>query len=116
MNKSEIAVLNRVIVLLQSLTDEPQAVDPGPGHCPVAIFARKYLARDPGSDVTSAELWTFFNEVAATGEVDPLSKAEFLRRLPAVMRAAFDVKKSHAVESEGGRRRGFKGITLREQA
>ena len=84
MNKSEIAVLNRVIVLLQSLTDEPQAVDPGPGHCPVAIFARKYLERDPARDLTSAELWQFFAEVSGEGEVERLSKSEFLRRLPAI--------------------------------
>jgi len=68
---------------------------------------------DPTTDVTSAELWRFFAEVAASGEVRPLPKAEFLRRLPAVMARLFGSLKSHNIVRAGHRVRGFRGVDIR---
>ena len=116
MTKTEIAAINRAIALLSSLTGEPYASVPLPRTCPVRVFAQRYLVRNPDNSMTCQEIWTFFAEVAASGEVEPLSKAQFLRRLPAVMGCVFGVRKSHHIERAGGRVRGFKGITLNEQA
>ncbi len=119
MTKTQTDLLRTALGLLRRLVpndDEPEAVDSIPRRCPVAKFAQRYLARDPATAMTSAELWTFFAEVAAAGELEPLSKSEFLRRLPGVMAATFDVRKSHDVERGAHRVRGFKGIGLREQA
>jgi len=80
------------------------------------MFVRRFLKRDAATAMTSAELWTFFAEVAAAGELESLSKSEFLRRLPGAMAAAFDVCKSHDIARGAHRVRGFKGIGLREQA
>jgi hypothetical protein len=118
MKRSELNSIRSAIEILHRLVpdDEPRATNPAPRRCPVALFAKRYLAREPASDLTSAELWQFFGEVAATGEVEPLSKSEFLRRLPAVLQAVFDVRKSHAVEREGRHLRGFKGVGIRLDA
>ena len=111
-------LIRRALDLLHKLVadDEPCESDPAPRCCPVALFAKRYLARDSASDLTSHELWQFFGEVAASGEVEPLSKTEFLRRLPGVMEAVFGVRESHNVLRTSGRVRGFRGITVREQA
>jgi hypothetical protein len=45
-----------------------------------------------------------------------LSKSQFLRRLPNVLERVFDVRKSHDIERDGHRVRGFKGINLNQQA
>ena len=118
MTKSEIDQIKRAIALLRKLApdDEPHAVDLAPRRCPVTKFAQRYLIRDPATAMTSAELWQFFCEVTAAGELEPLSKSEFLRRLPGAMAATFDVCKSHDVERGAHRVRGFKGVGLRQQA
>jgi len=77
------------------------------------MFAQRYLQREPAEDVTSIELWQFYNEVAATGEIEPLPKAEFLRRLPAVMEAEFGARKCHNIQRAGHRVRGFHGVGIR---
>ena len=78
-------------------------------------FAKRYLARDPDSDMSCVELWTFFSEVAAAGAVERMSRAEFLRALPGALAAIYDVRKSHAIKRDGKTVRGFRGITIREQ-
>lgn len=118
MTKTEIDQIKRALDLLRRVVPddgEPLAVD-SPRRCPVAMFTRRFLARDPASDVTSAELWTFFAEVAAAGELEPLSRSGFLRRLPGAMAATFDVCKSHDVERGDHHLRGFKGVGFRQQA
>ena len=81
--------------------------------CPVALFARRFLLREPANDLSSKELWKFFAEVAASGELQPLSKAEFLRRLPGVLELTFGLRKSHNVQRAGRRVRGFRGVGIR---
>ncbi len=78
-------------------------------------FVQHYLAPEHGSDMRSAELWGFYAEVAAAGELEPLSKAQFLRRLPGAMETAFGVKKSHSIMRGGQTVRGFKSVTIREE-
>lgn len=115
MTKSEMDLLRRALGLLRRLVpdgDEPHAVD-SPRRCPVAKFALRYLIRDPATAMTSAEHWTFYAEVAAAGELEPLSKSEFLRRLPGTMEATLGVNKSHHVARAGHRLRGFRGIGIR---
>ena len=119
MTKSESDLIRRAIELLRRVVPddgEPHAVDLSPRRCPVAMFAKEYLVRQPGGDMSTAELFQFYDEVAATGELDRLSKSEFLRRLPNVLEIAFNLRKSHDIQRCGSRVRGFKGITVREQA
>ncbi len=115
MTLQERDLICRAVELLQRLVppEEPYSVDPVRRDCPVALFARHYLLREPASDVTSRELWTFFSEVSSSGEVEPVSKSEFLSRLPGVMELAFAVRKSHNVMRDGRRVRGFKGVGIR---
>ncbi len=116
MTRSEIDLIRSAIKLLHRLApdDELRACDLTPRRCPVLTFAKRYIIRDPASDLTSQELWQFFGEVSAAGELEPLSRAEFLRRLPAVMEMVFGVRKSHGIQRSDGRVRGFRGITVRE--
>ena len=116
MTKTEIAAINRAIALLNSLTGEPYESVPLPRSCAVTRFVREYLAPDPVADISCAEAWGFFCEVAQAGELPPVRKAIFLRQLPGAMEAVYDVRKCHNIERAGGRVRGFKGITLNEQA
>ena len=39
----------------------------------------RYLVRQPDAEMSSAELWTFYKEIASAGDIDPLTKQEFLR-------------------------------------
>lgn len=116
MTKTQTELLRRALELLHRLVPddyEPCAVDSAPRRCPVAEFARKFLVPDPESNLTSEELLCFFNETAASGEVQPLSKSRFLRRLPNVLETTFGVRKSHGIERDGRRVRGFRGIGIR---
>jgi hypothetical protein len=114
MTNRERDLIRQALHLLQRLAeDEPHAVDQVRHDCPVALFARRFLLRDPVGDVTSEELWTFFGEVVASGELEPLSKTEFLSRLPGVMESSFGVRKSHNIRRGGQRVRGFRGVGLR---
>jgi len=115
MTPNEINLARRALELLHRLLqDEPQVVDSTPRRCPVAQFARRYLVRDPSGEVTCTGLWQFYHEVAAAGEVEPLSKSEFLRRLPGVMEATFGVKKCHNIRRGTQTVRGFKSVTIAE--
>jgi hypothetical protein len=116
MTRCELDLIRRSLELLHRLVPdvEPRAVDLTPRRRPLSLFAKRYLVRDPARDLTSAQLWEFYAEVVASGEVDPLSRPEFLRRLPAVMESLYNVRKSHNIQRSGGRVRGFKGITIRE--
>ena len=115
MTSQERDLVRRALDLLHRLVppEEPYAVDPVRRSCPAALFARRYLLRESANDVTSAELWTFFAEVSASGEVEPLSKAEFFRRLPGVMESAFGVRKCHHIVRSSRCQRGFKGVGIR---
>jgi len=117
MTTKEIQIVKQALRLLHDLVpdDEPRAVDLTPCLCPVLKFAKKYLVRDPAFDMSTSELYQFYREVSATGELDPLTKPEFLRKLPRVMAAVFDARKSHAIKRDAKTVRGFRGITLREQ-
>ena len=108
--------MRRALELLRPLVpDAPGRVGrPAPRRCPVLMFAQRYLAAEPGSDMTSDELWRFYAEVAAVGELEPVSKSEFLRRLPGVMEATFGARKCHSIRRAKGIVRGFKGATVRE--
>ena len=113
MTNTEIQAVRRAITLLSQLIDEPQACAPVPYQSPVWRFVRDYLVPDPEADLASEELWTFFQEVTQAGDLPGMRKATFLRELPVAMQAAFGVKKSHHVEREGRRVRGFAGVGIR---
>ncbi|MGO8928085.1 MAG: hypothetical protein ACLQU3_14530 [Limisphaerales bacterium] len=115
MTSQERDLVRRALNLLHRLMppEEPYAGYPVRPDCPVALFARRFLLREPASDLTSAELRTFFAEVSASGEVEPLSKAEFLSRLPAVMESVFGARKCHNIQRNGRRVRGFRGVGIR---
>lgn len=118
MTRTEIDVIRRALQLLHKLVpdDEPRACDLTPRRCPVIAFATRYLMRQPGADMATAELWKFYAEVAAAGESEALTKQEFLRALPGAMAAAFGLRKCHTVQRDGQVVRGFKSVTIREQA
>jgi hypothetical protein len=115
MTLQEHDLIRRALELLHRLVppEEEGAAHPVRRDCPVALFARRYLLREPASDLTSGELWTFFSEVSASGELEPLSKAEFLSRLPGIMELSFGLRKSHNVQRAGRRLRGFRGVGIR---
>jgi len=79
-------------------------------------FAQNYLIGEPASDLTTAELWRFYQEVAEAGELPPLAKQAFQTVLPAAMEAVFGVKKCHHLERGGHQVRGFKGVEIRSVA
>ena len=116
MTAQEIDLIRRALELLHRLVppDERHGGGPATRPCPVTQFAAQYLMRDPGRDVTCAELWRFYREIAAAGELEPLSKSQFLRALPAAMDGAFGAKKSHSVERGAVKLRGFRAVTIRE--
>lgn len=114
MTNTQIQAIRHTITLLCSLIDEPQECAPVPFQSPIRQFVQEYLAPDPKGDVSCAELWEFFQEVVAAGELPGMRKTVFLRQLPTVMEAVFRVRKSHHVERSGHKVRGFKGITVRE--
>jgi hypothetical protein len=116
--RSEIDLIHRALQALHKLVPdrETRGRDPTLRPCPVFAFAKHYLVRQPGVDMSTAELWTFYQEVAATGEVEALSRQEFLRALPGAMAMLFGVSKSHTVKREGKTVRGFKSVTIREDA
>jgi hypothetical protein len=115
MTRSETKQIRRALELLRQLlpNEEQPAADRAAGSCPVTCFAKRHLRRDPTTDLTSAELWRFFSEVADSGEVRRLPKAEFQRRLPAVMERLFGSLKSHNIQRAGHRVRGFRGVEIR---
>ena len=118
MTRSELDLIRRALQLLHKIVPDEEIREVHPVHrqCPVISFARRYLARQPGADITSAELWQFYAEVAAAGELEPLTRQEFLRALPGAMAAAFGVNKCHGIQRDGRTVRGFKNVGVREQS
>jgi len=118
MTRSELDLIRRALQLLHKIVpdDEIYELHPVRRQCPVISFARRYLMRQPGADMTTAELWKFYAEVAAAGESEPLTKQEFLRALPGAMAAAFGVNKCHSIRRDGQTVRGFKSVTIRDEA
>lgn len=117
MTRSEINSIRNALEILRRLVpdDEPSAVD-APSRCPVMAFARRYLAPDPAGDLSSEELWKFYSEIMAAGELPPMRKQAFLRLLPSAMAAVFGTQKSHDLHRNGGRVRGFRGVSIRLDA
>jgi len=118
MTKSEIDLIRRALQLLHKLVpdDEPRAYNLTPRRCPVVAFVKRFLQRQPGADMTTAELWRFYAEVAAAGESEPLTRQEFLRALPGAMAAAFGLRKCHTVRRGKQTVRGFNSVTIRDEA
>jgi hypothetical protein len=118
MNNSEIELIGRAIALLQELMPDgmQRPGRPASRPCPVLDFARRYLMHDAGGDVTSDELWQFYKEVAAAREVEPLTQRSFQQALPAAMEAIYGTKKCHSIRRAGGTVRGFKSVSIREEA
>lgn len=112
MNKIEIDVLNQAVALLRSLTEKPTAATSTPG-CPVKRFVEGYLTRHANMFVTCADLYQFYEGLAAAGKAEPLLSAEFFRRLSPAMEAVFGVKKCHNLLGPQGRVRGFHGVAFR---
>ena len=58
MTRSEIELIRQALQVLHKLVpdDEPRASDPRPRPCPIITFAQRYLVRQPGTDMSSAEL------------------------------------------------------------
>jgi hypothetical protein len=117
MTAQEIDLIRQALALLHRLVppDELHAGGPALRRCPVIQFATQYLMRDPGRDATSAELWRFYMEIVTAGELEPLTKQEFLRKLPGALEATFGAKKCHNVERDGSKVRGFRAVTIREE-
>lgn len=116
MTESEKESIHRAIELLQAVVSgaAPRPEGPSTRPCPVVRFARQYLMRYPGADITVDDLWSFYHEVALAGEAELLTRRQFDRILPRAMEEAFGVKKSHSVRRDNRSRRGFKTVTIRE--
>jgi hypothetical protein len=109
-------LIKRALELLHRLIppDKGSSHNPATPQNPVSRFCERYLKREPGQDLTCAELWQFYREVVAAGELEPVSKSEFFRALPVAMATMFGLKKCHGIERDGFRVRGFRSITIRE--
>ena len=118
MEKNEYDLIQEALRLLHRLVpdDKTYAVDAAPKRCPVLEYAQHFLRADPASDLTTLELWWFYEEVVTAGKIQPISKTQFLRRLPGAMEMTFSAKKSHAIKRESQLLRGFKGIDIRRDA
>ena len=116
MKPSEEQIIRRAIALLSSLIDEPQVCAGIPWRSPVRMFVQEYLAPNPDADISCAELWSFFQEIVQSGELQPMRKSAFFRQLPTTMEAAYQVRRCHNVMRSGRRVRGFKGISIRMDA
>jgi hypothetical protein len=112
MTKIEIQAVQRAISALSSLMNRPQECSPLP-HSPARRFVEYYLEADANSDMSCEEIWRFFQEVVAAGELPPIRKAVFLRQLPILMREVFQLRKCHRIQRESHHVRGFKGISVR---
>jgi hypothetical protein len=114
MTSNEIDLVRRAIELLNRLVRDGQgrAGAPGPRLCPVERFVQEYLSPDCDADLTCEEAWQLFQEIAQAGELSPMRRTVFLRRLPVVMESIHDVRKSHSVERNGRRVRGFRGVDI----
>jgi hypothetical protein len=113
MTKSEIQVIQRAISALSSLINRPQEGSPLPRPSPARQFVRDYLVADAKLDLSCNELWRFFQEVVAAGELSPMRKAVFLRQLPGLMQEVFQLRKCHRIQRESHHVRGFKGVSVR---
>src|SRR5690348_4465075 len=118
MNRSEIKTVQRAIELLHRLLppDQSRPSALAPSNNPVMLFVQNYLVREPARDLSTAELWCFYREVAASGELPPLARQAFQTALPAAMEAVLGLKKSHCLNRDGHNVRGFKGAELRAVA
>jgi hypothetical protein len=127
MNDHERALYDRAVALLRDLgnvaaINPPPPALPAPStlppaskvSCPISEFARTNLFPNPEQDVTTAELWSTFNEYAATCAVQHMGKAEFFLELPHVMRKLFGRRKSHQILRGSQRHRGFRAIGFKK--
>ena len=116
MTDTELQAIRYAITLLCSLIGAPQEGAPAPQHGPIRHFAEKYLTSDPDADLSCAEAWQFYQEIAQAGDLPPMRKTAFLRQLPVVMETVFNVRKCHHIERGDCCQRGFRGINLRLDA
>lgn len=112
---SQAALLRDAIdILLRVLPDVTQPPSrPAPRSCPVAEFAKSFLTADVADDMSTEELWRFYQEIAAVGDLEQISRRTFERALPSAIAAAFGVKKCHSIQRDGRAVRGFRGVTVR---
>lgn len=113
MTNTEIQAIRRAITMLCALIDEPQECAPVPYQSPIRRFVREYLAPDPKADISCGEAWQYFQEIAEAGELPPMRKTIFLRQLPIVLEAAYQVRRCHSIMRSGRRVRGFRGVGIR---
>jgi hypothetical protein len=116
MTNTELQTVRQAIALLHSLAGEPQVWAPAQQPNSIHRFVQEFLAPDADADLSCKEVWGLFQEVVQAGELPPMRKATFLRHLPAVIEAVFNVRKSHHIERDGRRVRGFKGLDFRMDA
>jgi hypothetical protein len=117
MTQTELNSIRCALELLHRLVpeDEPRGTNPRMRN-PVLLFARHYLMRQPGTQISTAELWQFYREIVEGGELEPLTKQVFERALRGAMEMTYGVKKSHNVKCGDGMVRGFRNIAIREVA
>src|SRR5215469_13159194 len=107
MTSHQLHLIRGALELLHQLAprDDPATIQRPRRLSPVAKFARHYLKRDPDQNITCAELWLFYQEIARSGELAMLTRSEFLRALPAAMEETFQAKKSHNIVRRRKRQR-----------
>ncbi len=115
MTSEESVLIHQALEVLNRLvTDgELRTSRPAPRPDPVSAFAKNYLVFDARDDLSVSELWTFYREIVAAGELEPVTKQAFLRALPGAMAAAFGAKKCHSIKRDGKSLRGFRSVTIK---
>jgi len=98
-----------ITILRQSLeTSKPNTLTPN--ERAIDHFNREIITLEADSDISCSELWEMFNEAIGLGLVLPMKKADFLKLLPDSMQRVHCARKSHNVQRDGHRVRGFKGV------
>ena len=114
MKNEEIEIIRSAIRLLHHLApNTPRATDFNAPPCPVQQYLKNYLCRDPDGDMSCAELWRYYAELAAAGQAEPLARSVFFRALPDAMAVVYGARKSHAIRREDKNVRGFRGISVK---
>ena len=113
MTNTQIQTVRRAISLLSALIDEPKPCAAVPFQSPIRRFVQEFIAPDPKTDLSCAEAWQYFQEVAQAGELQSMRKSIFLRQLPTIMEAAYQVRRSHSIVRSGRRVRGFRGVGIK---
>ena len=79
----------------------------------LTLFLTQQVARNPGADVTSEELFLAYGCFCQNHRLVTLTRHQFLRQSPARIKDWFGISPSHDLARESGQRRGYLNLALK---